>query len=177
MSRRSLIEKVDRLPSRTFARTVFRNVAPGYPAISGEGARRFGGRWNPPKSFPVLYTASGPETAALEVRRTATKLGVREGSLLPRNLISLDVSLGRVLDFTDSEVLHQAGLTEQVLVDDDVRICQALGDAAHYLGYEGVLSPSAAGPGDTLAIFLNRLRATSRLESVRIELLEAGDLT
>lgn len=177
MSRRSLIEKVDRLPSRALARRVFRNVAPGYAAISGEGARRFGGRWNPPKSFPVLYTASGPETAALEVERTAAKLGMPVGGLLPRNLITLEVSLGRVLDFTDAEVLRQAGLTREVLVDDDVRICQALGDAAHYLGFEGVLSPSAAGPGNTLAIFLNRLKATSRLESLRIELLDKGDLT
>ena len=33
----------------------YRNQAPGFDARRGEGARRFGGRYNPPRSFPVIY--------------------------------------------------------------------------------------------------------------------------
>jgi hypothetical protein len=43
------------------------------------------------------------------------------------------------------------------VTDDDVRICQAIGDAAHYIGFEGILAPSAASPGDALSIFVNKL--------------------
>lgn len=34
--------------------------------LSGEGARRAGGRWNP-KGYPILYTAATPELALVEV--------------------------------------------------------------------------------------------------------------
>jgi RES domain-containing protein len=38
-----------------------------YASLDGEGARRFGGRWNSP-GRPVLYLADHPALAALEVR-------------------------------------------------------------------------------------------------------------
>src|ERR1700736_6008380 len=38
-----------------------------YAALSGEGARIFGGRWNSP-GRPVVYFAEHPALAALEVR-------------------------------------------------------------------------------------------------------------
>jgi RES domain-containing protein len=34
--------------------------------LSGEGARKAGGRWNP-KGYPILYTAATPELALVEV--------------------------------------------------------------------------------------------------------------
>jgi len=33
----------------------YRNQARGFDPRSGDGARRFGGRFNPPHSVPVLY--------------------------------------------------------------------------------------------------------------------------
>lgn len=177
MSRRSLIEKVDELVPIAFEGKVFRSVAPAYAALSGEGARLHGGRWNPPSSFPVIYTSLDTGTAVLEVTRTAMRIGLLETDLLPRVLMTIRTKLGRVLDLSDPEVLRKAALTPSVLTDDDVRICQAIGDAANYLGFEAVLAPSAAAPGRTLAIFPNRLRASSSLEIVGKEILETGDLT
>ncbi|WP_295398860.1 RES domain-containing protein [uncultured Thiocystis sp.] len=50
------------------ARTVWRiTTAPfAAQAFSGEGARQYGGRWNP-KGLPVVYTAASPSLALLEM--------------------------------------------------------------------------------------------------------------
>lgn len=37
-----------------------------HPLFSGEGARRFGGRWNP-SGFPVIYAADSIATSLLEI--------------------------------------------------------------------------------------------------------------
>ncbi len=145
--------------------------------MGGEGARVLGGRWNPPSSYPTLYTALDPGTVALEVQRTAHKLGVTVAELLPRHLVTIRVSLGAILDLTDAATIATSGWTKAVVTDDDTRICQAIGDAAHYIGFEGILAPSAAGPGDALAIFINRLKPTSSLELIGKELLDKGDIT
>lgn len=157
---------------------VYRNTSPGYEALSGEGARVRGGRWNPPGRFPVLYTASDPGVAAAEIGRTAERYGVAVESLLPRNLTTIRVSLVRVLDLTEDSVLTLVPLPLAAASDDDLRLCQAVGDAAHYLGFEAILAPSAAAPGGTtLAIFVNSLGARSAIESIKIELLDGDSVT
>lgn len=40
---------------RSLSAVGYRNQTRGYDPTSGEGARRFGGRFDPPGSFPVLY--------------------------------------------------------------------------------------------------------------------------
>lgn len=49
------------------------------------------------------------------------------------------------------------------LTADDIATCQALGDAAHYLGIEAILASSAAGPGSALAVYTDRLQPASVL--------------
>lgn len=44
-----------RLEGHTLELVGYRNQAPGFDPRSGEGARRFGGRFTPPNSFPVIY--------------------------------------------------------------------------------------------------------------------------
>jgi RES domain-containing protein len=177
VSRRSLIERLGRVVWVPLQATVYRSTAPGYDVLSGEGARAKGGRWNPAGSFPVVYAASDVSAAALEVRRTALLYGFPLESLLPRHLATIRVSLGRVLNLHDPVGLATLGMAPEVLTDDDHRICQALGDAAHYLGFEAVLAPSAVAPASTLAIFPNSLTAQSSLELVASELLDVGDVT
>ena len=177
MSRRSLIERIGTLPARPLRSVVFRSTSPGYSALGGEGARVKGGRWNPPTSFPVLYVSSDPSAAAGEIARTARRYGVALNSLLPRQLTTIRVELGRVLDLTDPTNVALAGLTPAALSGDDLRICQAVGDAAHYLGFEALLAPSVAAPATTIAIFLNALRATSSIEIVGTEILDNEGIT
>jgi hypothetical protein len=56
------------------------------------------------------------------------------------------------------------GLSDQELRGDIREPCQVIGEAAHYLGLEGILAPSAAGFGTVLTVFPEKLRPGSMLE-------------
>ena len=45
-------------------------------------------------------------------------------------------------------------------------LCQEVGEAAHHLGREGILAPSATGTGTVLAVFVERVLPNSRLALV-----------
>lgn len=131
--------------------------------MSGEGARIQGGRWNPAESFPTLYVGLTEDIVAAEFRRLALRSGRSTADFLPRQLYEIDVRLQLVLDLTDCEQVAVLGVDAADLMSDDLRTCQALGDAAHYLGTEAILAPSAAGTGVALAVFTDRLGPASAL--------------
>jgi RES domain-containing protein len=170
--KRELIESVDQLPRSTIAAHVVRHIAPGYLPLSGEGARVHGGRWNPPDSFAVLYTASDRDAMVSELDRAARRQGLRAIDLLPRDEVIYTVELQRVLDLTDALSLERVGLDDALLSAADWSPCQAIGDAARYVGFEAVLAPSATGSGQTLAIFLDRLLRGSIVEVSSVTPLE-----
>jgi len=86
----------------------------------------------------------------------------------PRRLATIRVRLSRVLDLTSDRVRTSLGVSEADLVAGDPVIPRAIGEAAHRLGYEAVLAPSAAGPGRVLAIFVDNRAAGSHLEIVDV---------
>jgi RES domain-containing protein len=158
-----LVERLDQLPRRMLKAVAYRHVSEGRQPLSGEGARIQGGRWNSPESFPTLYVGMTEDTVAAEFRRLATRSGRSTADFLPRQLYQIEVKLQLVLDLTDAGHVHALKIDATDLVSDDLTTCQALGDAAHYLGTEAVLAPSAAGAGLALAIFTDRLGPTSVL--------------
>lgn len=59
-----------------------------------------------------------------------------------------------VLDLTRPRSIAALGLLPEYLVADDLSICQDLADQALSAGFEAILAPSAALPGEvTLAVF------------------------
>lgn len=168
-----LIELLDELPRSSFRGDAFRHQGPGYHPLSGEGARIQGGRWNPPNSFPVLYLALDPPTAGAEFYRRAEREDRPPEDLLPRRLYRYRIELGAVLDLTGQDELTQAGLSPTDISSDDLSRCQAVGEAAHYLGFEGIRAPSATSAGGNLAVFFDRLRSGSTVEPLDFELWEA----
>ena len=85
---------------------------------------------------------------------------------MPRHLLEYEVELSALLDLTDEATLEAVGLSEAQVRSDDATPCQEVGEAAHHLGREGILAPSATGVGDVLALFVERLSPNSRLEVV-----------
>lgn len=159
----SLIEGVEALGSRPFHGRAWRHVRPEYPPLSGEGARAVGGRWNPPASFPTLYLGLDVAVVTAEFYRHLARQGLRAEDALPRVMYQYDVRLSRVVDLRSPASWRDLGLTADRIRGSDQQRCQAVGDAVHYLGLEGLLAPSAAGKGEVLVIFLDRQAPESAL--------------
>lgn len=125
-----------------------------------------GGRWNPPSSFATLYLGITLEVVDAEFRRFAKRSGRNPADFLPRHLLEYRVQFSDLLDLTDSGSLEALGMSDADLSTNDLRFCQEVGEAAHYLGREGVLAPSATGTGAVVAVFLERVLPTSELNVI-----------
>jgi len=135
----------------------YRSQARGFDPRSGDGARRLGGRFNPPHSFPVLYLCMTRRCVAAELNRQAERQGLGVDALLPRELFEIRGELYKVLDLTDTAILDALGLAPPDLVRADHRFTQEIGEAAHERAFQAICSPSATGVDNVLAIFPDNL--------------------
>ncbi|MFQ5853941.1 MAG: RES family NAD+ phosphorylase, partial [Candidatus Binatia bacterium] len=155
------------LQGRAFEAVVYRHVSSEYDALDSSGSLKAGGRWNPPGEYGVLYTALDEETVKAELERLAERQGLTLDDLAPRDLVSIEVSVSKVLDLTDNKTLEQIGVGENEIVGNDVSLCLEISRRARRAIFEAILAPSATGKGPILVIFPDRLRPTSRLQAVR----------
>jgi RES domain-containing protein len=158
-----LADRISTARRSSFVGPGFRQLAPKYDALSGEGARIHGGRFNAPESFPVLYLCSTPGCAAAEFLRFAEQQPIGPTGFLPRALYRYDVDLTSVLDLTDEATLGHLEVTSAQLVDDDRALTHHVGEIAHQFGYQAILNASATGVDAVLAVFIENLR-TGRLD-------------
>lgn len=173
MSHADLVGAITRLGGVPWSGTAYRHVAAGRPPLSGEGARITGGRWNPRGSFAVLYLGLSEETVVAEFQRFAKRQGLAPESFLPRAFYTYDVALDGVLDLRDPAARKTLSLADRDLSDDDLRACQAIGEAASTSGIEAIIAPGATGRGDVCAVFVGALGAKSHVEVVDSQIWEA----
>jgi RES domain-containing protein len=144
-------------PEASLAVIAYRNQAKGFDPRSGDGARRLGGRFNPPQSFPVLYLCLTRPCVIAELTRQAERQGLSVDALLPRELFEFSADLDKVLDLTDAATLNALGVASSDLVREDHRFTQDIGEAAHEHGFQAIRSPSATGVDHVLVIFPEQL--------------------
>jgi len=129
---------------------LYRALNPVYARepLSGQGAARYGGRFNA-KGCAALYTALDPATALREANQV--------GDLQPTTLVSYRANLGPIFDSRDPAALAARGMTTAGLADAGWRMAMLDGravptqDLAQELiaaGYAGLLVRSFA-PGTT----------------------------
>jgi RES domain-containing protein len=144
-------------------------------AVSGVGSARSGGRWNPPGSFPAVYSALAPGTAVDEFYNAARHAGIEVRANLPRLLWRVDAQLSRVLDLTAPFVQQSVGVTTFQMVNEEWWLSQfrgeearsqSIGRAAFESSFEGLLVPSAAQRGGVnLIVFPENRSADYRLHA------------
>ncbi|MCB6177324.1 RES domain-containing protein [Rhodobacter sp. Har01] len=126
---------------------VYRALNPVWVAdpLSGEGARRHGGRFNP-KGMAALYCTLDPVTAIREVSQIGQPLQ-------PTILVSFQADIEPIFDATNPQALQARGLTAASLAANDWRAQMAAGGEAPTQtlartlaaeGYAGLLAPSYA---------------------------------
>ena len=152
------------LQDKVFQGTVYRHLSSQHGSLDTSGSLKAGGRWNPKGEFGALYTALTEETALAELQRLAERQGLSLGELAPRDLAAIRVALSRVLDLTDKEILAQLGITQDEIARNDVSLCVEISRAAHTLGFEAILAPSATRRGTVLVVYPELLLPASELE-------------
>ncbi|CAN5623766.1 hypothetical protein BH20ACT2_BH20ACT2_15050 [soil metagenome] len=145
------------LPGTALSAVAYRNQAKGFDPRSGDGARRLGGRFNPPHSFPVLYLCVTRPCVVAELTQQAERQGLNVDALLPRELFEISADLDKVLDLTDAATLDSLGIEPPDLVREDHRFTQEIGEAAHEHAFQAIRSPSATGVDNILATFPEKL--------------------
>lgn len=98
------------LPTHLFEGIVYRAHHPrwAFDPLSGDGAAKFGGRFNP-KGVPALYTALSPKTAWLEAQQGFAF------KAQPLTLCAYKVTCADVLDATDASVCAACDIALEAL--------------------------------------------------------------
>lgn len=157
MSSRTL-ELLETLPSETFEGPVWRHMFNQAPP-DRENDR--GARWNPPGT-PAIYCALTREGAIAEADHM---LAVNRRRAIPRRMIyKVDVTLANVLRLTDDRLLRSLGLPDVVRAGDDLTPCSEVGGEVAWLGFDGLLIPSARNDNDNLVIYPNNREISSVFE-------------
>jgi RES domain-containing protein len=160
-----LLDRLERINSQQFSDSVFRHVLGTNDPVR---ANTRGARWNP-AGVSALYTSLDRETALAE----GEFLLAAQGPYRPkvnRRLVELRVSLLNAVEL-DQDLLNQIGVSREVLQSSDFTLCQELGGGIHWLGHDGLIVPSARGPGRNLVIFTGHQDPDEELAILRDEVI------
>lgn len=131
----------------------------GHAAVDGTYAQREGGRWNPPASFPVLYTSCTEAVAIANLRRRHRGAPFQPWELDEADqadLYGLDVDQDRLVDALSDTGLAGVGLLPTYPDQVGHNVTQPIGERLYRETYAGVWCRSAADrTGEEIALFVN----------------------
>lgn len=143
-----LLDALDTIPRVSFEGDVWRivreerDVLQGYPA---------GARWDP-GTFDVLYTSLEREGALEEIHFHLSRQPVFP-SKLKSTPHRIAVRTTRTLELADMAALAALGVDAGSYTSLDYTRTQDIGDAAAFLGFDGILAPSARWSCQNLILF------------------------
>jgi RES domain len=147
-----LLDALDALPRVPFEGRVWRAVRQGRDPLQGHPSA---GRWDP-GTFDVLYTSMEPDGAVAEIHFHLSRQPVFPSRLVYR-LHEIAARTTKTLHFADLAALTHLGVDGARYRDILYPRTQAIGDAADFLGFDGLIAPNARWPCQNLVIFTDRL--------------------
>lgn len=165
-----LVDQLSKLKSEAFSGHVFRatgvSIDPTAPSISG-------GRWAmPPNSSPgtpILYTSLIREGAIAEL--CSFLIDLTPLPTKPIKVSKLRVTASHVVSLSFAE-LAKLGLIKEQYGQRDYRRTQEIGAALSFLGFDGLIAPSARWPCENLMLFCANHAMTETLEVASHEVID-----
>ena len=149
-----LLESIDRFERTPFAGKVWRVVRETRDPLQ---ASAVGARWDP-GTFDVLYTSLDPDGALEEMYFHLSRQPVFPS--VPFKLHRLRVQATNVLRLPEMRMLEELGVDASRFIAMDYMRTRAIGDAAYFLGFDGLIVPSARSRFLNLVLFDNRIDMT-----------------
>jgi RES domain-containing protein len=152
---RDLARKLARVKLVSIEAAIWRHVSPREQSKpdSGDGVIGAGGRFNPPRSFAVVYGSLSPEGAGAEFRMLARRHPIGIDHLLPRHLYRFRIKSSKILDLRVSEVRQTLGLPQIGAAAIHRAHSQLIGELARALGIDVIVAPGVAEGSAMAAIF------------------------
>jgi RES domain-containing protein len=143
--------------------------------LTGQGSFVTGGRWSAAGTFPAVNTSTDQGTCIAESGASFTYYNFAPSDVRPKVVVAVRVHLFRVLDLVFAKGLRAKSWLEfpKLMAEDWHKVnyagfeaqSQAFGRAAHDIGAEGLLVPSARVRGGVnLVYFPQSLTPRSKVE-------------
>jgi hypothetical protein len=150
-----LLDRLQGLKSEKFSGRIWRMVRAGRDPLIATSPK---GRWDD-GSFEVLYTALSADAARAELHFHLTRSQAVFPSTLQIHLHELECDVHEVYVFESVEVLVPFGVSASdygrlsyAKLREEYSITQQIGEAAHFLGGEGLIVPCARWPEQNLVV-------------------------
>lgn len=158
-----LLDTIESFGDIAFEGALYRHISAGREPLTPS---RAGGRWAPPGEFSILYTATRADIALAEWAYLRAQVSLPPST--PRQLWRIEAKITRVLDLTPPERLHKLDIDPADFANAALA-CAAAGRAANFLGFKGILAPSARAPGANVMILFDNLEASDVLTALDFE--------
>jgi len=156
----ALLDAVEASPASEFEGAVWRVVRADRDPVLGSSP---GGRWDD-GTFEVLYTSMERDGALAELYFHVMRGQPIFPSKMEFRLYELSVVLRRALKLVDTEKLEAFGLDETKYgsleyerKQEEYPRMQEIGEAAHFLEFDGLIVPSARWKCHNVVVFTDRV--------------------
>jgi len=155
-----LLDALDELAGQIFNGAIWRVVRRGRSVLDGS---RGAGRWNP-SALSVLYSSMEANGAIAEIHYHLSRGQSVFPSKMRHDLFELHVTTDRTLILANMADLVALGVEEDKYSTMLYARTQELASAAAFMGFDGIVSPSARFECENLVLFLDRFN----LENIEI---------
>jgi RES domain-containing protein len=146
-----LLDLVGGIEGQPFDGAMWRVVHQGRKLLDGS---RGSGRWNT-SEMSVLYGASIPDGAIAEIHFHLSRGQSVFPSRIRHDLFELTVRARQTLVLADMDQLRQLGVEDSRYRELLYTRTQEIAAAAAFLGFDGLIAPSARGDCQNIVLFLD----------------------